>query len=115
MNRPQISAGNDDSGVTIVQHGAEVHVYRITADQLDSISKGVDQFFLVAASTLIGIFVTLLATLLSINRSNSPSLTGALVAATTLSGVFFLVFAVLVYRERRRHAAEVDRIKNLGG
>ena len=114
MNKPQITAGGDHAGVTLIQHSTEVHVYRITEDQLDRVSRGVDQLFWGAASTLFGIFVTLLATLVTMDKAESPMLTGAIVTAAGLIAVFFCLFVVLVLRDRRRHFSEIARIKNQG-
>ena len=111
MNNSQISAGSGDVGVTIVRHGAQVHLYQITEAQLDSLAKGMDHIFLAFASALLGAFVTLLVELSTMDTAQSPVRTGVVIGATITTGVLMAFFCLLAIRDWLRSKDELKRIK----
>ena len=113
MNNSQISPGADDTGVTVVQHSTQVHVYRIPEAELENIAKGIDQLSLVFASGLFGAFVTLLVELFTLEAAQPPNRIATVTAATIATGVLMAFFGIRAFLNLRSHRAALNRIRDV--
>ena len=102
-------------GITIIEHRAEVHVYRLTEPQLERLSEtGTGRTVNFAfAGALFGGLVTLIAVLMTIDIDSSRETAGVVSGLITLAilFVFFSVQAGLDYRrgnQEMRHIREQD-------
>lgn len=104
------SAGT--SGVTIIEHSAEVHVYRVPEPILDRIAEtGLGRNLNLAfAAALFGAVTSLFAVWLTAelkDANQSATLTAILIGLTVL----FLYFSITAVRDHKRSRQELRQVK----
>ena len=100
------------SGVTVIEHSAEVHVYQVPEDTLNRLAEtGLGRNLnLVFAAALFGAVFSLFVVWLTID------VTDAIQAATVNAiliglAVLFIFFAIQAFRDHKRSRRELGQIK----
>lgn len=99
------------SGVTLIEHPAEVHVYSLTEDQLARLAQsGVGRTInLNFAGILFGSIITLIAVLLTVDFDKSGD-RSALVSILIALSVLFVFFAIKAGLDVRNGNQDLERI-----
>jgi hypothetical protein len=100
------------SGVTVATHDREVHVYRITGEEIDQLCeigylKAVD---LGSFTLCVGILVSLLITLRTVAIAD-PATHADFVASAVVVGVLTAVFGIRVVLASRHAKQAVEKLK----
>lgn len=102
----------DTSGVTVIEHAAEVHLFQVPEPTLDRISEtGLGRNLNLAfAAALFGAVISLFAVWLTVDltvSSQSATLNATLIGLTIL----FIYFVIQAIRDHRRSRRELRQVK----
>ena len=97
--------------VAVTVHGADVHLYTVTEDQLDNLASGHWLIYISLACTFFGSFVSLASVFLA-GFSTPSALHATVTAAATITvGTLFAFFASMALFTYRTHSRDVSLIK----
>ena len=97
--------------VAVTVHGADVHLYTVTEDQLDNLASGRWMIYTNLASAFFGSLVSLATIFLAGFSSPSPIHTTITAGAILASGILFLFFGTMALFAYRSHSRGVSLIK----
>ena len=99
------------TNVTVREHTALVHLYPVSEEQLENLASAQWNIHASFAGTLFGVFVSMLAILLTGLANASPIDHATIVAITFSSAVLTVAFAIFAFKDNRKHRRTLQRIK----
>ena len=99
----------------VTVHGAQVHFYTISEQQLEYLSSGHWLIYTTLASAFFGSFISLLSIFLA-GYSNPSPLHGSIVSGATMTTgflwVFFSIMAVMGYKTHTQNVRQIKDLRN---